>query len=269
MDIPAEEWNAAIPARRSRRQYGSAQLDPDTIAHIQNICQEFHPFPQARAELVTESADAVLGGVKGSYGLIKGATAFIAFIGDMNDPHVQEKVGYTGEGIILEATARGLATCWVAGSFRRKTASAIVELARNERIIAVSPIGHAPQSYTFGEKILPTIVRARKRKPLSELTSGLEETEWPQWMKSALEAARLAPSAYNRQPWRFHLEPNSITISVDIPGREFTFSKRLDCGIAMLHVEVAALNRGVRSEWEFLESPQVAKFTVPGSTSEQ
>jgi hypothetical protein len=268
MDILAEDWHAAIPIRRSRRQYGSFPLEPDMIAHIQQVCRGFHPFPQARAELITESADAVLGGMKGSYGLIKGATAFIAFIGDMDDPFVQEKAGYTGEGIILEATARGLATCWVAGSFRRKTASAIVELARNERIIAVSPIGHAPQSYTFGEKMLPTIVRAHKRKPLSELTGGLDEAAWPQWMRTALEAARLAPSAYNRQPWRFHLEPNSITISVDIPGREFTFSKRLDCGIAMLHVEVAALDRGVRGEWELLESPQVANFTVSGGTGE-
>ncbi len=266
MDIPAEDWNAAIPLRRARRQYGSSQLDQDMVSHIRQTCHKFKPFPQARAELVTESADAVLGGMRGSYGIIKGATAFIAFIGDMADPHVQEKVGYTGEGIVLEATARGLATCWVAGTFRRKTASAIVELSRNERIIAVSPIGYAPQSLTLAEKVLPAVVRAHKRKPLSEVASGLGEVARPQWMKAALEAARLAPSAYNRQPWRFHLEPNSITISVDTPGREFTFSKRLDCGIAMLHIEVAVLDCGVRGEWELMESPRVAKFTVLGST---
>jgi hypothetical protein len=264
MDIPFQQWHAAIPMRRARRQYGSVQLDPDTIAHMQNICHEFKPFPTARAELVTHSADTVLGGMKGSYGLIKGATAFISFIGDMGDPFVQEKVGYTGEGIILEATASGLATCWVAGSFRRKFASAIVELARNERIIAVTPIGQAPDSYTLGERILPTIIRAHKRKPLSELTSGLGETEWPQWVKSALEAARLAPSAYNRQPWRFFLEPNCITVSAVELKRDFGFSVRLDCGIAMLHVEVAALDCGVRGGWELLASPRVARFTVTG-----
>jgi len=268
MDIPAEDWNAAFPVRRARRRYGSLPLEPDMIAHIHQVCRGFHPFPQARAELVTHAADAVLGGMKGSYGIIKGATAFIAFIGYMDDPHVQEKVGYTGEGIILEATARGLATCWVAGTFRRKFASATVELARNESIIAVSPIGYAPQSFTLAEKLLPAVVRAHQRKPLSDLASGLEETEWPQWMRAALEAARLAPSAYNRQPWRFHLEPNIITVSAVELKRDFGFSVRLDCGIAMLHVEVAALHRGVRGEWEFLESPQVARFTVSGDTGD-
>lgn len=262
MDIPTKEWNSAIPVRRARRRYGSAQLDPDTIAHMQNMCLEFRPFPGARAELVTHSADTVLGGMKGSYGIIKGATAFVAFIGDMDDPEVQEKVGYTGEGVILEATARGLATCWVAGTFRRKAASAIVELARNERIIAVTPVGHAPRSFTLGEKILPAIVRAHERKPLADLTGGLDEPGRPQWMRAALEAARLAPSAYNRQPWRFFLEPDSITVSAVELKRDFGFSVRLDCGIAMLHIEVAAFNCEVHGRWEFLENPRVARFSV-------
>jgi hypothetical protein len=32
--------------------------------------------------------------------------------------------------------------------------------------------------------------------------------------------------------------------------------------IAMLHVEVAALNDGIKGKWEFLESAQVARFKV-------
>ena len=103
---------------------------------------------------------------------------------------------------------------------------------------------------------------AHQRKPLTELITGLDETELPHWMKSALEAARLAPSAINRQPWRFHVEPYSITVSVDSPRFTFGISKRLDCGIAMLHIEVAALNCGVQGEWEFLKAPQVARFTI-------
>ena len=266
MDIPTEDWNAAIPLRRSRRQYGSLHLDTDTIASMRNTCQGFRPFSGARAELITESADTVLGGIRGSYGIIKGATAFVAFIGDMDHHQVQEHVGYIGEGIVLEATSRGLATCWVAGTFRRKAASSIVQLSRNERIVAVSPVGYAPQSLTLAERVLPAAVRAHRRNPLSDMTSGLGATERPQWMKAALEAARLAPSAYNRQPWRFHLEPNSITVSAVELKRDFGFSVRLDCGIAMLHIEVAALARGMSGEWEFLESPQIARFTVAGGT---
>jgi hypothetical protein len=49
---------------------------------------------------------------------------------------------------------------------------------------------------------------------------------------------------------------------VDSALVEWGISKRLDCGIAMLHIEVAALDCGVKGKWELLEAPRVAKFTV-------
>ena len=104
--------------------------------------------------------------------------------------------------------------------------------------------------------------RNHRRKPLEEMVSGLGRTDWPQWIETALRAARIAPSAINRQPWRFHVEPDSITISVDNPRFTFGISKRLDCGIAMLHIEVAALDCGVRGRWELLEAPRVARYIV-------
>jgi len=266
LEIPYRDWNAAIHIRTSRRRYKGGEIEPDILSHMQSFCREFRPFPQARAELVNQHIDTILNGLRGSYGLIKGATAMMAFIGDMRDPHMQEKLGYTGEGIVLEATARGLNTCWVAGSFRRKAASAAIGTARNERVIAVSPIGYAQDSYSFGERILPAIVHARRRKPLSELTIGLEETDWPQWMKAALEAARLAPSAYNRQPWRFMLETDSITVSSIELKHDFGFSVRLDCGIAMLHIEIAVRDCGLQGQWQFLDPPDVARFIITGET---
>ena len=72
----------------------------------------------------------------------------------------------------------------------------------------------------------------------------------------------LAPSAVNRQPWGFDVKENSITVFVRTGGPEFNVSKRLDCGIAMLHLEVAAGDRGRRGQWEFLPSPQVGRLEV-------
>jgi hypothetical protein len=229
---------------------------------MQNICRDFRPFPQARAELTTQSPDEIFKGIIGHYGKIKGAPALIAFIGKMDDPHIQEKVGYLGEGIILEATAKDLATCWVGGFFRPKVAASVVGTGKNERVLAVTPVGYAIEDFSPQEKIMTGFGRSHRRKRLAELVTGLEQAEWPQWMKSALEAATLAPSAINRQPWRFYVEPDSITVSVYVSRLEFGISKRLDCGIAMLHIEVAALDCGVQGKWEFLEAPKVAKFTI-------
>ena len=262
MDIPFSKWHAAIPPRRSRRRFDSIELESGLLAQLQTICKEFSPFPQARAELVTQSPDRIFKGAIGPYGKVKGAPALIAFIGDMDDPYIQEKVGYLGEGIILEATAMGLATCWVGGFFRPKVAASFVGTAETERVLAVTPVGHAVEDFSLEERTMTGFGRSHRRKPLAELVTGLDETELPHWMRSALEAARLAPSAINRQPWRFYVEPHSITVSVDNPRFTFGVSKRLDCGIAMLHIEVAALDCGVQGRWEFLEAPRVARFTV-------
>lgn len=104
--------------------------------------------------------------------------------------------------------------------------------------------------------------RSHNRLPLSRMVRGLPDEQWPDWVNISLEAARLAPSAVNRQPWGFYVQDDGITVFVRTGGPEFNVSKRLDCGIAMLHLEVAAVSSGCRGEWEFLPSPQVAKFNV-------
>jgi hypothetical protein len=88
----------------------------------------------------------------------------------------------------------------------------------------------------------------------------LDIQEWPSWIKISLEAARLAPSAVNRQPWRFEVGKDSVTVYVKNATPDFNVSKRLDCGIAMLHIEVAALNSGIKGKWELLLAPEVARF---------
>ncbi len=262
MDIPASRWYRVIEKRRSRRRFDARPVEPNFLTQIHRTCVEFRPFPSARSVLVTESPDKVFKGAIGPYGKIKGAPAFIAFIGNMESPYVQEQVGYTGEGIILEVEALHLATCWVAGFFRPKVAASLVGTSERERVLAVTPIGYATKRQSVEEQLMTGFGFTHRRRPLSGLVTGLGESELPEWIRIALEAARLAPSAVNRQPWRFHVEPDSITVSVNNLGREFGLSKRLCCGIAMLHIEVATLNCGRRGKWEFLEAPQVARFTI-------
>ncbi len=116
MNIPFSRWYPAIEKRRSRRHFDESRpIEPDKLSALDTVCKEFMPFPNARSCLVTESVKGVFRGIVGSYGKIKDAPAFVAFIGNMDSASVQEEVGYTGEGVILEATALGLNTCWVAG----------------------------------------------------------------------------------------------------------------------------------------------------------
>ncbi len=263
MDIPFARWHLAIEKRRSRRHFDpNLPIAPEALAALDKVCNQFAPFRHARSCLVTESAKSVFKGIIGSYGKIKDAPAFIAFIGNTDDPFVQEEVGYTGEGIILEATALGLNTCWVGGFFRPEIVASLIEVSSKERVLAITPVGYARESESWEEKLMTGFGRSHNRLPLSKLVRGLPKERWPDWVNVSLKAARFAPSAVNRQPWRFDVQDDGITVFVRTGRPGFNVSKRLDCGIAMLHLEVAAIDCGRKGEWEFLPSPQVAKFKI-------
>ena len=257
MDLPVDRWYRAISTRVSRRAYSPLLPEKEKLARLTQVCREFRPFPEVRSVVVLRQPEDVFKGLVGSYGRVAGAPAYIAFIGRMDSSRVQEAAGYTGEGIILEATALGLATCWVGGFFRPETVRVQMEMREEEKALSITPVGYAPSRKTRQEKIMSGVVKARRRKPLNMLVSGAIDAPW---MAAALEAARLAPSARNRQPWRFRLERGAVIIAADRASIPSAISKRLDCGIAMLHFELGARAGGVSGKWESLPSPDVARF---------
>jgi hypothetical protein len=264
VELPYVRWFEAIERRKSRRTFEQRQIEQADTKRLTEFCNIFRPFPDVRAVFCPDSPDEVYKGVIGQYGKIKGATAFIAFIGDKESKYVNERIGYLGEGIILEATSLGLDTCWVGGFFRPEVAEKLAGIHKGERVYAITPVGYAKKDISLEEKIMTGFGRTHRRKPLSELVIGTDESKWPAWIRKSLEAARLAPSAVNRQPWRFEVAQQSITVSVDSNKGDYGISKRLDCGIAMLHIEVSAIVSGVAGKWDFLDPPQVARFTVQG-----
>jgi hypothetical protein len=56
------------------------------------------------------------------------------------------------------------------------------------------------------------------------------------------------------------MEAGAAIVGYDSPDAR-VISKRLDCGIAMLHFELGALKSGVPGAWEPLDDPDVARFT--------
>jgi nitroreductase len=167
--------------------------------------------------------------------------------------------GYVGEAAVLEATRLGLGTCWIGGGFRKRKTADLVELAPGERVYTVIALGSAPEDWTTGERVTAAAAGADRRMPLVEIAPSIETELWPAWALAGIELARLAPSARNRQPWRFRLEGEDVIVSYE--GRETAYvSKRLDCGIAMLHFELAARAAGCDGVWEMLSSPNVARW---------
>jgi nitroreductase len=271
--LPAAEWAAAVVARHSTRTFTGGAVDPGQLDRLEGFALGLPGIDTARVVVVKDVPNGVFTGFMGGYGRVIGAPSALVMVGSPADSSVQESVGYLGEAVILEATSLGLDTCWIAGFFDRELAEAIVELQPGERVLAVSPLGYGQPRPRAGERFLKRIVGAHKRRPIEEVAPGFDEERWPAWAAEGVRLARVAPSAVNRQPWSIQLlteedpltrppEAIGVLISAVDRGAEGSISRRLDCGIAMLHFEVGARLMGASGTWEVLAAPGVARYTI-------
>ena len=216
--------------RSSRRAFDGQPVRSAALDAVDECCRQFRPYRDARVVLVRAPDVDVFTGIVGSYGKVTGTPHLLVFVADERGPFADQHVGFTGEGVVLEATRLGLDTCWVGGFFRAAKVRRVVDLAEGERVYAVSPLGYASQSVGAAERSMRGMAGSKKRKCVEELAPGIGSS-WPEWAVTAVETARLAPSAVNRQPWRFRLEDGGLVIAKDSSFETPKVAKRLDCGI--------------------------------------
>ncbi len=166
---------------------------------------------------------AIIGSERvGTYGVITGRPAYVAAVGD------PLQAGIAGEKLVIELTRRGLGTCWLGATFSRTVANKALQLSDNKDIIAVIAIGTPTKMRRPIDWLMHVGARGGQRKPLDKLI--LDGQPAPA-IANGLEAMRWAPSAYNRQPWRFAFRPDGAIEVHGLPGDYLL----LDCGIAIAH----------------------------------
>jgi hypothetical protein len=262
MDRLAGDWFESVCGRSSRRSFDGIEVEESLLAELEGTCLGFRPHPDARVELWKNFDGDLFRGIVGSYGKVTGSRHVLAFIAGPGAAS-QVHCGYAGEAVILEATRLGLSTCWVGGFFNHSAADAVTELNPEERVVAISPVGYPRDRHSLSEQLMRLGAGSHRRRPVEEIAPSMSE-EWPSWARAAVECARLAPSARNRQPWRFKMQRNrELVVSRDSTFELPLVTKALDCGIAMLHAEVGARAAGVRGTWSDLDSEglDLAVFT--------
>lgn len=256
----SDAWNDAVSVRHSRRHFDGSPCDEGKLDRLAEVCTGFRPYADARVELVRDPAVDVFRGIVGSYGRVTQAPHLLVMIASRESAAAQHHAGYCGEAAILEATTAGLDTCWVGGFFSARHVAQLIALEPDERVVAVSPLGRALAEEDASERLLRRIARPRRRHPLEHIAPGISDG-WPAWARAGVEAARLAPSAMNRQPWRFRMQDGSLIVAQDSAHETPKVTKALDCGIAMLHAELGALHAGVSGTWHDLGNEQdIARF---------
>jgi hypothetical protein len=131
-------WFDAIPRRISSRRFDGTPIAPALLDRLETTCQLLtSTSARARAVLIRETPPDVFTGLAGSYGRVEGATSAVAFVG-LNDASIE--AGYVGEAVVLDATAAGIDSCWIAASFDAERTGALVGLRVGERVHALAVV---------------------------------------------------------------------------------------------------------------------------------
>ena len=170
-----------------------------------------------------------------------------------------EDYGYAMEKNILKATALGLGTCWLGGTFRRSGFARRLNLSESELLPAISPVGYPGEARSLTDRFFRFSAGSDQRKEWSELFSdGSPETllsrEATGGYEAPLECVRGGPSASNKQPWRIVKDGSAFHFFLArTPGYDRMFKEirlqNVDMGIAMCHFELAARELGLLGSW--------------------
>jgi nitroreductase len=199
----------------------------------------------------------------GTYGFIKNAPGFILGAVPAEGRMSLEDFGYAMEDAILFATALGLGTCWLGGTFRKSTFAARLALGDEEVMPCVTSVGRPAGRRSFVDRLIRQKADSKSRLPWQSLFFDrrfdvpLRPAEAGPFA-GPLEMVRLAPSASNKQPWRvvregpawhFYLERTpgylqglgSYFVTADL--------QRVDMGIALCHFALTAQEAGLGGHW--------------------
>lgn len=256
-----------IKRRRSVRTYQDKALEPDVREKLQRYMDSLeNPFGQPVKKYMIDKKVATEGERLGTYGLIKGANTFLGIsVPDTDLAHVA--AGYEFENLILEATALGLGTVWLAATFNREGFASAMGIPKDELFPAISPVGYPAAKRSLTESLMRTAMRSSTRKEWDTLFF-LNDFRTPLTKEMAgdyaepLEMVRLAPSDKNTQPWRVLKSGNSFHFYVARKSgisREEEIIKRVDAGIALSHFHQTALELGLKGHFRQVEQATVER----------
>jgi nitroreductase len=264
-----------IRARYSCRNYTDRPIEAETQARLETLIATLPPAPfgaPVRFALVAASSEdrSALRGL-GTYGFIRGATAFILGAVGEGERNLED-FGYLMECVILYATALGLGTCWLGGTFTKSRFARRLELAEGETMPAVAAAGYPADERHAVEVVTRRSVGADRRRPWEALffwqRFGLPlSREMAGAYAEPLEMVRMGPSASNKQPWRvvrgegawhFYVQ-RSRGYTHALPFRLLGIAdmQRIDVGIAMAHFALAAGEQGLAGHWQ-VRDPGIA-----------
>jgi nitroreductase len=211
----------AIEHRHSVRRYTEEPLSAAEAEALERVIAQANEASGLAMRLVTDEPTA-FDSLLAHYGRFQNVSDYVVVAGPKGRD-LQELAGYFGEKVVLAATRLGLGSCWVGGTFRRRSVAGRV--APGHKLACVIALGHGAEPG-----------RPHRSKSIEEL-SNTHGLVMPNWFQHGMQAAALAPTALNQQHFIFTLGRDRQTVTAQSSGGPMSM---VDLGIAELHFELAS-----------------------------
>lgn len=141
-----------------------------------------------------------------TYGSVEGAAWYI-LIGIADNPESYLSTGFRMEQVVLKIFDMGLGTNFMTDTFRGGAFADAADFPTATPLHVIMPVGMPAERERFVEKLTHMALKSRTRKPFEETFGDVSEDSV---FRMPLEMMRLAPSGYNRQPWRAVVDGNTV-----------------------------------------------------------
>lgn len=223
MDNKLNEIYEFIYKRKSVRQYKMEGLSIEVLIEIEDFIKNIVPLHKeirVHYKIVADAKNL----------LPVRAPHYLLIYSEEKEGYLNN-VGFMFQQLDIFLSSKALGACWM-GLAKPK------DKIDNQKDFVIA-IG-------FGEALNDPYreISEFKRKPKEDVYNGIDER---------LEAARLAPSASNIQNWFFEEQDGSIHVYQKVINafQNILYGKmnQIDIGIALCHIFIASLNRGLNFEF--------------------
>ena len=206
-----------MKTRHSVRQYTGKSIPLDIREQLDTYADMLNKEGSLRIQIIYDEPECFSSRMA-KYGRFENCQSYIAMIGK-EAPDLEERCGYYGEMLVLKAQELGLNTCWAAMTHGKSKA----DIGSGEKEVIIIALGYGK---TQGS--------SRKSKSPADVSNISSDS--PEWFKTGVEAAILAPTAVNQQKFRLTLDGRKVSAKPGLIGA----CLKIDLGIVKCHFELGA-----------------------------